>query len=137
MPDTSIAPTSAAALSLAVCCASSALALEWRVEVTPDGDVFPALAWSQRVAGAGGDGLVDAHSKLRIPVDDDTRRVEIHFRHERADQKRDQPLAFFVPHDQHVVRAGCDEVGNLAQGQAIHRIDMLDSMPGREATCFS
>lgn len=48
----------AAALSLAACCASSAQALEWRVEVTPDGDVFPALAWSQRVAGAGGDGLV-------------------------------------------------------------------------------
>lgn len=28
------------------------------MEVTPDGDVFPALAWSQRAAGAGGDGLV-------------------------------------------------------------------------------
>jgi len=46
------------ALSFATCAASRAQALEWRVEVTPDGEVFPALAWSQRPAGAGGDGLL-------------------------------------------------------------------------------
>jgi len=48
----------AVALSFAASCAPLAQALEWRVEVTPDGDVFPALAWSQRAAGVGGDGLV-------------------------------------------------------------------------------
>lgn len=48
----------AAGLLLAACSTSIAHALDWRVEVTPDGDLFPALEWSQRPAGAGGDGLV-------------------------------------------------------------------------------
>jgi len=47
-----------AGLLLAASCAPTARTLEWRVEVTPEGELFPALEWSQRPGGAGGDGLV-------------------------------------------------------------------------------
>jgi len=53
----------AAGLLFAICGAPSAQALEWRVEVTPDGELFPALAWSQRATGGGGDGLVAVMAK--------------------------------------------------------------------------
>lgn len=48
----------AACLLLAVACVPAAQAFDWQVEVTPAGELFPALEWSQRPGGAGGDGLV-------------------------------------------------------------------------------
>jgi len=47
-----------ACLLLAAACASTARAFDWQIEVTPAGELFPALDWSQRGGGAGGDGLV-------------------------------------------------------------------------------
>lgn len=68
---TAVRPWARHAFALAMACAGThAAALDWRIEVTPDGELFPALELSQRPAAApgGGNGLVSVRVEGLAPA---------------------------------------------------------------------
>src|SRR6478752_7794052 len=63
-------------------------------------------------------------SEIRIPIDDEASRVEIHLLDELVEHERNHPFAFGIADHEHVVGPGREQMRYLAQRHTVDRRDI-------------